>query len=44
MGSEVHLNVATQRLKFKLPNNQVCINNQEVIEKCLKYIGMEVLK
>lgn len=33
-----------QRLKFKLPNNQVCINNQEVIEKCLKYIDMEVVK
>lgn len=40
----IDINVATQRLKFKLPNNQVCINNQEVIGKCLKYIGMEVVK
>ncbi|AWK52536.1 sortase [Clostridium beijerinckii] len=40
----IDVNVATQRLKFKLPNNQVCINNQEVIEKCLKYVGMEVVK
>lgn len=23
-----------------LNNNQVCINNQETLEKCLKYIGM----
>lgn len=27
-----------------LSNNQISINNQEVIEKCLKYIGMEVVK
>ena len=40
----IDVEVATQRLKFKLPNNQVCINNQEVIEKCLKYVGMEVVK
>ena len=40
----IDINAATQRLKFKLSNNQVCINNQEVIEKCLKYIGMEVVK
>ena len=40
----IDINAATQRLKFKLPNNQVCINNQEVIERCLKYIGMEVVK
>lgn len=40
----IDINAAIQRLKFKLPNNQVCINNQEVIERCLKYIGMEVVK
>lgn len=40
----IDINAAIQRLKFKLPNNQVCINNQEAIEQCLKYIGMEVVK
>lgn len=35
--------MAIKRLKFKLPNNQVCINNQEVIDRYLKYIGMEEL-
>ncbi|WP_279230592.1 DUF3990 domain-containing protein [Clostridium neonatale] len=39
----IDINTAIKRLKFKIPNNQVCINNSEVLEKCLKYIGMEVV-
>jgi len=40
----IDINTAIGRLKFKAPNNQVCINNQEVIEKCLKYSGLEVVE
>lgn len=36
--------IAINRLKIKSPNNQVCINNQQVIDRCLKYIGYEVVK
>lgn len=35
---------AIKRLKFKSANNQVCINNQQVIRECLKFIGMEEVK
>lgn len=35
---------AIERLKFKIPNNQVCINNKETIENCLEYLGMERVK
>lgn len=40
----IDINTAIKRLKFKTPNNQVCINNSEILEKYLKYIGMEVVK
>ena len=40
----IETDTAIKRLKFKLPNNQVCINNQQVIRKCLKFIGMEEVK
>lgn len=39
----IEAETAIKRLKFKLPNNQLCISNQEVIDSCLKYIGMEVV-
>lgn len=40
----LEIDTAIKRLKFKSPNNQVCINNQYVIEKCLKFIGKEEVK
>lgn len=40
----IDINTAIKRQKFKTPNNQVCINNSEILEKCIKYIGMEVVK
>ncbi|WP_308779669.1 DUF3990 domain-containing protein [uncultured Clostridium sp.] len=40
----IEIDTAIKRLKFKSPNNQVCISNQNVIEKCLKFIGMEEVK
>lgn len=40
----IEIDTAIKRLKFKSPNNQVCINNQYVIEKCLKFIGKEEVK
>jgi hypothetical protein len=40
----IEIDTAIERLKFKSPNNQVCINNQNVIEECLKFIGMEEVK
>lgn len=40
----IEIDTAIKRLKFKSPNNQVCINNQYVIEECLKFIGKEEVK
>lgn len=32
---------AIKRLRFEKPNLQICIRNQSIIEKCLKFIGSE---
>lgn len=40
----IEKDAAIKRLKFKSANNQVCINNQQVIIECLKFIGMEEVK
>lgn len=32
---------ALDQLKYKKPNNQICIRSQKIIDECLKYIGKE---
>lgn len=32
---------ALDQLKYKMPNNQVCFRNQEIIDKYLHFVGVE---
>lgn len=38
----IESDTAIKRLKFKSPNNQVCINNEEVIMKYLRFIVIKL--
>lgn len=35
---------ALDQLKYKKPNNQICIRNQKIIDTCLTFIGSEEIE
>lgn len=43
MAGQIDKETALGRLKYHLPNNQICILNQSIIEQHLSFIGHETI-